>query len=716
MSLPPRDSGPDRPMKPPVGKPGPLPMGPQQAPAKPEPKPLAMGTPPLRKPKRGGPSVATIVLSVIGGIALLVFLVCGGISYYVYSKVQQAKRVVAERIQANAQQNHNHNIPPTPPNFGHNFPGEEPIDSIPRALAALDGHNHFRREQAVNFLATQPVDAAQRDAVVTKAIALFADWSRREQGRRILDKWVAASDADKLLAAMQTAAQRNDHDTQRVMMQLLAKTGDARVADAAVLYLASGHDVGAARQMLQSLGAKNAAKLVQLVNHPNHGVRQTARELLTEFQVTDAQIARQCVADLASGKREQQREAARWLKEHVIVDETLSPLVNAALMEQLSNREVRGDMAAALAVWATSDNVPELIAAAEAADAAGDRDAQRELVQLLAKTKDPRTLPVLADYMASRHDIFAARNAFTAFGPNAAQTVMQFANHPDGTTQHFARQLLNEWKVEPTAYVGQSVKDLASSDVNRQRGIAQWLAQQTVDAEQQAEVATALEPLLDATETRREAIRALKVWGTRANVPKLLTLLEDEDAFFRGEVMATLVAIKDPRVLPYLGESLASGDFSRRHEAARHMRTLGPMAETILWPHTTSADWQIAMEACNVLKDIGTKKSLPALQLATQHANQSVKFTAQNAIREVETAKRTVVPLDEVASTTTAKPVRGMRKWKDATGKNTIQAEFVEFASGRVKLKTREGRTLSLNISQLSPDDRRFVIEQMKTP
>lgn len=716
MSSSPQNSGPDRPMKPPVGQPGPLPMsGPQQPAAKPEPKPMAMGTPPLRRPQSGGPSVATIILSVIGGIVLLMFLVCGGISYYIYSRVQMVQRGVAARIQQAAQQNHDQNFPPPPPNFGPNFPGNEPIDSVPRALAALDGHDHFRREQAVTFLTTQQFDAVQRDAVVTKALSLVGDWTRREHARRILEKLVVASDADKLHAGMQLAAQRNDHDTQRLMMQLLAKTGDARAADAAVMYLASGHDVGAARQMLQSQGKANAAKLVRLVNHPNHGVRHAARELLTEFQITDTQIAQQCVADLTSNEREQQREAARWLKDHVIVDEKLTPHVNAQLIGQLSNREVRGDMAAALALWATSDNVPDLIEAAEAADTAQDREAQRELVQLLAKLKDKRALPVLADYMAARHDVFAARNAFSAFGPEAAETVMQFANHPDGSLQHFARQLLNEWNVQPTAYVGQSVKDLAATDVNRQRGIAQWLAQQPVDAEQQDVVSAALEPLLDAAETRREAVRALRVWGTRDSVPKLLTLLEDEDVFLRGEVMATLVAIKDPRVLPYLSAALA-GDISRRNEAARNLVALGPMAEATVWPHTTSADWQVAMTACNVLKDIGTKKSLPALQLATQHENSIVKNYAEQAIKVVEAEKRTIAPQDEVAATTTTKPARGMREWKDATGKSKIQAEFVEFAGGRVKLKTREGRSLSLNISQLSSEDRRYVIEQMKTP
>jgi HEAT repeat protein len=208
-------------------------------------------------------------------------------------------------------------------------------------------------------------------------------------------------------------------------------------------------------------------------------------------------------------------------------------------------------------------------------------------------------------------------------------------------------------------------------------------------------------------------MRALKVWGTSESVPKLLTLLDDEDQFFRGEVLQALVATKDPRVVPHLASGFAD-DFFKRSEAARHLRAMGPIAESALWPHTASNDWQVAQEACHVLRDIGTRRSLPALQLATQHANPIVKNAAASAIKEVEAAKRTVDPMPAANSETPVVASRGLREWKDASGKNKIQAEFVEFASGKVKLKTRDGRTLALTLAQLSPEDRRHVIELMQ--
>jgi hypothetical protein len=317
--------------------------------------------------------------------------------------------------------------------------------------------------------------------------------------------------------------------------------------------------------------------------------------------------------------------------------------------------------------------------------------------------------------MTSGQDVFGAQSAFDTFGPEAAETLLPFANHPNSSIQHFARQLLQKWEVEPAAYFDQNLRDLASGDINRQRGIISWLAQQQVDPERQAEVAKALDPLLDDENLRREALRALKIWATNDSVPKLLTLLSAEDRFMRREAMQVLVGLKDPRVVTHLASSFADDDHSTRYEAARHLRAMGPAAESALWPHTTSSDWQAAMEACNVLKDIGTKRSLPALQLATQHENSSVQFAAKNAIKEVEAAKRTVEAA-QVASTdgSATKTARGMREWKDSTGKNKIQAEFVEFASGKVKLKTKAGKTLALSMNQLSPEDRRYVIELMQ--
>ena len=58
------------------------------------------------------------------------------------------------------------------------------------------------------------------------------------------------------------------------------------------------------------------------------------------------------------------------------------------------------------------------------------------------------------------------------------------------------------------------------------------------------------------------------------------------------------------------------------------------------------------------------------------------------------------------------------RTWRDASGKFSIDAEFVELADGVVRLKRTNGKTISLPLSRLCEADRRWVLakDQAETP
>jgi HEAT repeat protein len=62
---------------------------------------------------------------------------------------------------------------------------------------------------------------------------------------------------------------------------------------------------------------------------------------------------------------------------------------------------------------------------------------------------------------------------------------------------------------------------------HRQGIAAEWLATTPVDPGRQAEVAQALNPLLDWPEAQEQALKALGRWATRDNVPALARLLND---------------------------------------------------------------------------------------------------------------------------------------------------------------------------------------------
>ena len=51
----------------------------------------------------------------------------------------------------------------------------------------------------------------------------------------------------------------------------------------------------------------------------------------------------------------------------------------------------------------------------------------------------------------------------------------------------------------------------------------------------------------------------------------------------------------------------------------------------------------------------------------------------------------------------------GARKWVDATGDHSVEAELADFRDGVVRLKTDDGRTISLPLARLSAADQEYV-------
>ncbi|NLX97994.1 MAG: hypothetical protein GXY83_17670 [Rhodopirellula sp.] len=62
-----------------------------------------------------------------------------------------------------------------------------------------------------------------------------------------------------------------------------------------------------------------------------------------------------------------------------------------------------------------------------------------------------------------------------------------------------------------------------------------------------------------------------------------------------------------------------------------------------------------------------------------------------------------------------------MRTWTDSSGKYTVEAEFVDFEDGQVRLKKRDGKIIPIALKRLSVADRkhlqvRFGIELERKP
>ncbi|QJW97143.1 HEAT repeat domain-containing protein [Frigoriglobus tundricola] len=111
---------------------------------------------------------------------------------------------------------------------------------------------------------------------------------------------------------------------------------------------------------------------------------------------------------------------------------------------------------------------------------------------------------------------------------------------------------------------------------------------------------------------RVEAVKSLGVWGTRDDVPTLIRALDHEDGATRRTAALAVRRFRDDRAVPALVRRL--GDPQCTGESAKALIDIGPAAERPVIPALASTDVTEQGAAIDVLKEIGTVDSVPALQ------------------------------------------------------------------------------------------------------
>jgi HEAT repeat protein len=125
-------------------------------------------------------------------------------------------------------------------------------------------------------------------------------------------------------------------------------------------------------------------------------------------------------------------------------------------------------------------------------------------------------------------------------------------------------------------------------------------------AEKPLIAATAKGPL----EQRREAANLLKDTGSAEAAPAMLACLSDSDHTIQEYAIRFFKRVKDERAADALAEAMAG----HRNEAADALRVLGPAAEKAVRTVAEREDFHGRREALLLLKDIGTKDSVPFLR------------------------------------------------------------------------------------------------------
>ena len=180
--------------------------------------------------------------------------------------------------------------------------------------------------------------------------------------------------------------------------------------------------------------------------------------------------------------------------------------------------------------------------------------------------------------------------------------------------------------------VTKTLHHLKSADPNTRREAARKL-KDTLPDERRAEVVKALEPLVNDADffTRKFAVEALGVWGNKDAVPILLRAMQNKET--RGEAMKALGRLKDERAVEPIAARLE--EFFDLHAAEEALKQMGPMAEKAVLARLNHHQWHTRIAVCRILKAIGTKQSIPALENAAAN-DFHISLQAKEAIQAIK--------------------------------------------------------------------------------
>jgi len=429
-----------------------------------------------------------------------------------------------------------------------------------------------------------------------------------------------------------------------LVMGALGKMQDERAADALAAKLSDPKLHDQAVNALQDLGPKGEPAVLEYLFDPDPDTRVRASQLLTVYGTKHKTIAASALTRLKSSDADARHSAVVWFVDNAPSNDEqkaeAAPLL-AAQLEDLSP-DVCGQALQALKVWATKDCLPQLVAYSrrEQKNASGNP----QLIDVLAQFKDERAADALALQLPNVHARAKAVQALSNLGPAASKAVLRYINHPDEAVQKEARSLCRKLDISAERQLEQTLADVADTRIARSRTALQQLARQRPDDASRAKVSGALNAaLLDHDPGIREgALDAVKVWGTTANTDALLKLLGDfqaADMEHDARVIDLLGSLKDPKAAPALAQGLTHA--SERVAVSKALKAIGSSAEEAVIPFLQGVDREARLEACRILAEIGTTKSVAPVQDAWNAYRFDNVFVAeaQQAIQKIMARK-----------------------------------------------------------------------------
>jgi predicted Zn finger-like uncharacterized protein len=163
---------------------------------------------------------------------------------------------------------------------------------------------------------------------------------------------------------------------------------------------------------------------------------------------------------------------------------------------------------------------------------------------------------------------------------------------------------------------------------------AKWLVKQPVDASRRAEVVGKLDRAYQAPGVnifpRNNILDALAAWAGPGDTPLLVRSL---DGGANDKVVDFLVKHPTPEGARAAANLMNSKDMFK---GADMLRKMGPVAEDAAADLTLNGqNVTVKVQACSVLEQIGTRKSVPKVQQAIQNEG-ALKYNGEQAIKKMQ--------------------------------------------------------------------------------
>lgn len=173
--------------------------------------------------------------------------------------------------------------------------------------------------------------------------------------------------------------------------------------------------------------------------------------------------------------------------------------------------------------------------------------------------------------------------------------------------------------------------DINAGEPFRARAAADNLAKLAPEEARRQEVVDALLTMTrqDDVFSRDAASKALAIWGDVKNLDDWLKLLEDSHFPVRWTAMDVLANLKDSKG----AEAIVRRYKVDKIQAKKALTQMGSVAEPAVQSMLKDVEWPVRMDACEILKSIGTKSSVAVLNKALRDENGIVKMKAQEALQ-----------------------------------------------------------------------------------